>query len=99
MFRTSIASIGKGHQEAGIAGGFTKIQTFIHIIMPQAIRQVLPVYEGEFISLVKITSIVGYIAVLDLTKASDIICSRTFNAFFPLMMAPILYHTIFWMLT
>jgi polar amino acid transport system substrate-binding protein len=87
MFRTSIQSIEKGQSEAGIAGGFTKFQTFIYIIMPQALRHLLPVYKGEFISLVKMTSIVGYVAVQDLTKASDIIRSRTFDAFFPLLMA------------
>jgi polar amino acid transport system substrate-binding protein len=99
MFRTSIESIDVGQKEAGIAGGFTKVQTFIHIIMPQALRQVLPVYKGEFISLVKMTSIVGYIAVQDLTKASDIIRSRTFDAFFPLIMAAVLYLIIAWLLT
>jgi len=99
MFRTSIQSIDKGQNEAGIASGFTKVQTFIHIIMPQAIRQVLPVYKGEFISLVKMTSIVGYIAVQDLTKASDIIRSRTFDAFFPLLMAAFLYIIIAGLLT
>ncbi len=99
MFRTSIESIDRGQKEAGIAGGFTKIQTFIHIIMPQAVRQALPVYKGEFISLVKMTSIVGYIAVQDLTKASDIIRSRTFDAFFPLIMAAVLYLLIAWLLT
>ncbi|MCX6234479.1 MAG: ABC transporter permease subunit [Bacteroidetes bacterium] len=99
MFRTSIESIDRGQKEAGIASGFTKIQTFIHIIMPQAMRIVLPVYKGEFISLVKMTSIVGYIAVQDLTKASDIIRSRTFDAFFPLIMAAIIYLIIAWLLT
>ena len=99
MFRTSIESIDHGQKEAGIAGGFTKIQTFIHIILPQAARRALPVYKGEFISLVKMTSIVGYIAVQDLTKASDIIRSRTFDAFFPLLMAALLYLTIAWLLT
>ncbi|HEY5511126.1 MAG TPA: ABC transporter permease subunit [Prolixibacteraceae bacterium] len=99
MFRTSIESIENGQQEAGIAGGFTKIQTFIFIIMPQALRQVLPVYKGEFISLVKMTSIVGYIAVQDLTKASDIIRSRTFDAFFPLLVVAVLYLLIAWLLT
>jgi polar amino acid transport system substrate-binding protein len=99
MFRTSIESIDKGQNEAGIAGGFTKVQTFVNIIMPQALRQVLPVYKGEFISLVKMTSIVGYIAVQDLTKASDIIRSRTFDAFFPLIMAAVLYIVIAGMLT
>lgn len=94
IFRTAIESIDKGQSEAGIAGGFTKTQTFLYIIMPQAIRQVIPVYKGELISLVKTTSIVGYIAVQDLTKASDIIRSRTFDAFFPLIMTAVLYFGI-----
>jgi polar amino acid transport system substrate-binding protein len=62
------------------------------------VQRILPVYKGEFISLVKMTSIVGYIAVQDLTKASDIIRSRTFDAFFPLIMVAILYFAIAWML-
>lgn len=99
MFRTSIESIDDGQREAGIAGGFTVMQTFIYIIMPQAVRQVLPVYKGEFISMVKMTSVVGYIAVQDLTKASDIIRSRTFDAFFPLVMVAVLYFTISWLLS
>lgn len=99
MFRTSIESIDKGQTEAGVASGFTKAQTFIHIIMPQALRRVLPVYKGEFISLVKMTSVVGYIAVEDLTKASDIIRSRTFDAFFPLIMAAVIYIFIAWLMT
>lgn len=98
MFRTSIESIDRGQEEAGIAGGFTRMQTFLYIIMPQALRQVLPVYKGEFISLVKMTSIVGYIAVQDLTKASDIIRSRTFDAFFPLIMVAVLYFIVSWSL-
>jgi polar amino acid transport system substrate-binding protein len=99
MFRSSILSIDYGQKEAGIASGFTKIQTFIHIIMPQALQRVLPVYKGEFISLLKMTSIVGYIAVQDLTKASDIIRSRTFDAFFPLIMAAVIYICLAWLLT
>ena len=99
MFRTSIQSIDTGQKEAGIAGGFTNTQTFIHIIAPQALRHLLPVYKGEFISLVKMTSIVGYIAVQDLTKATDIIRSRTFDAFFPLIMAAVIYLVITWLLT
>jgi polar amino acid transport system substrate-binding protein len=98
MFRTSIESIDKGQREAGIACGFTPLQTFSYIIMPQAVRQVLPVYKGEFISLVKMTSVVGYIAVQDLTKASDIIRSRTFDAFFPLVMVAVLYFIVSWLL-
>ena len=98
MFRTSIESIDKGQAEAGTASGFTQIQTFVYIIMPQALRRVLPVYKGEFISLLKMTSIVGYIAVQDLTKASDIIRSRTFDAFFPLIMVAVIYFLLAWSL-
>lgn len=99
MFRTSIESVKKGQTEAGIAMGFSKLKTFIYIVLPQAIQRVLPVYKGEFIALVKMTAIVGYIAVQDLTKASDIIRSRTFDAFFPLIMVAILYFLLAWMLT
>lgn len=94
MFRAAILSIDKGQTEAGIAGGFSRGQTFFYIVMPQAIRQVLPVYKGELISMVKMTSIVGYIAVEDLTKAGDIIRSRTFDAFFPLLLVALLYFLI-----
>lgn len=98
MFRAAILSVDKGQTEAGIAGGFTGFQTFIYIVLPQAVKQVLPVYKGELISLAKMTSIVGYIAVQDLTKASDIIRSRTFDAFFPLVMIAVLYFMISWLL-
>lgn len=99
MFRTSITSIDKGQTEAGIAMGFSKLKTFMYVILPQAIQRVLPVYKGEFIALVKMTAIVGYIAVQDLTKASDIIRSRTFDAFFPLIMVAIIYFLLAWLLT
>ena len=94
IFRSGIEGIEKGQMEAGIAMGFNKIKTFIYIILPQTIRRILPIYKGEIITLVKMTSIVGYIAVQDLTKASDIIRSRTFDAFFPLIMIAILYFLI-----
>lgn len=94
MFRSAIQSIDQGQTEAGIASGFTRSQTFIWIILPQAARRVLPIYKGELISMVKMTSIVGYIAVEDLTKAGDIIRSRTFDAFFPLIMVAILYFAL-----
>ncbi len=99
MFRTSVEGVNKGQTEAGIAMGFSKLKTFIYIILPQAIQRVLPVYKGEFIALVKMTAIVGYIAVQDLTKASDIIRSRTFDAFFPLVMIAIMYFLLAWLLT
>ncbi|MGA1371438.1 MAG: ABC transporter permease subunit [Pseudomonadales bacterium] len=98
MFRTGIESIDRGQTEAGVAMGFSRIGTFRHIVLPQALQRILPVYKGEFISMVKMTSIVGYVAVQDLTKASDIIRSRTFDAFFPLVVVAVLYFLISWVL-
>lgn len=99
IFRAGIQSIDKGQTEAAIALGFTPSRSFFHIVLPQTVQRILPVYKGEFISLVKMTSIVGYIAVQDLTKASDIIRSRTFDAFFPLIVVAVLYFVIAWLLT
>ena len=96
MFRTSIEGIDKGQTEAGLSLGYTPARTFLKFIMPQAFAMVLPVYKGEIISLVKTTSIVGFIAVQDLTKVGDIIRSRTFDAFFPLIMVAILYFILSW---
>lgn len=98
IFRTGIEGVERGQTEAGIAMGFSRVQAFLYVVLPQTVRRILPVYKGEFISLVKMTSIVGYIAVQDLTKAGDIVRSRTFDAFFPLIMVAILYFTISWIL-
>ena len=98
IFRSGIESIDRGQSEAGIAMGFTRAQTFGFIVLPQMVQRILPVYKGEFISMVKMTSIVGYIAVQDLTKAGDIIRSRTFDPFFPLIMVAVLYFAIAWLL-
>lgn len=98
MFRTAIQSVSSGQTEAGIALGFTPLQTFLYIVLPQATRAVLPVYKGEAVSLFKNTSIVGYIAIQDLTKASDLIRSRTFDAFFPLIIISVIYFILAWLL-
>ncbi len=97
MFRTSIEGVDRGQTEAGIAMGFTPVQTFLHIVLPQAVKSVMPVYKGEIIGLIKSTSIVGYIAVEDLTKASDLIRSRTFDAFFPLLFSALIYFVLAWL--
>ena len=98
MLRTAIQGIDRGQTEAGLALGFTQRQTFFRIIMPQVIRSVMPVYQGEIISLLKGTSIVGYIAVADMTRASDLIRSRTFDAFFPLIVTAIIYFFMAWLI-
>ncbi len=96
MFRSSIQSVPKGQSEAGVALGFSRLRAFLYIVLPQAIRRVYPVYKGELIALTKLTSIVGYIAVQDLTKASDLIRSRTFDAFFPLIVISVIYFLLAW---
>ncbi|MDL2236567.1 ABC transporter substrate-binding protein/permease [Christensenellaceae bacterium OttesenSCG-928-K19] len=94
LMRTSIGSVDKGQVEAATATGFAKWQRFTLIVFPQAARIALPVFRGELISMVKMTSVVGYIAIMDLTKASDIIRARTFDAAFPLIVTAILYFII-----
>ena len=98
MLRTTIQGIDRGQTEAGLALGFTPRQTFFRIVLPQVVRAVMPVYQGEIISLLKGTSIVGYIAVADMTRASDLIRSRTFDAFFPLIVTAIIYFLIAWLI-
>lgn len=98
MLRTAISGIDRGQTEAGLSLGFTKTQTFFHIVLPQAVKNVLPVYQGEAISLLKSTSIVGYVAVMDMTKASDIIRARTFDAFFPLLLIAVIYFILAWLI-
>ena len=99
MFHSAVRSVGKGQVEAGIAMGFSPFRTFLYITFPQAIRYVLPLYKDGFNSMVRMTSVVGYIAVQDLTKAGDIIRSRTFDAFFPLILVAILYFVLTYILT
>lgn len=98
IYRSGIEGIDRGQAEAAVSLGFTKAGAFRHVVLPQTVRRILPVYEGEVISLVKMTSVVGYIAVQDLTKASDLIRSRTFDAFFPLVLVAVLYFLLSWAL-
>ena len=98
MLRTTIQGIDRGQTEAGLALGFTPRQTFFKIVLPQVVKAVMPVYQGEVVSLLKGTSIVGYIAVADMTRASDLIRSRTFDAFFPLIVTAIIYFLMAWLI-
>ena len=98
MLRTTIQGIDRGQTEAGLALGFTPRQTFLKIVLPQVVRAVMPVYQGEIVSLLKGTSIVGYIAVADMTRASDLIRSRTFDAFFPLIVTAVIYFVVAWLI-
>ena len=91
IFRSGIMSIDQGQFEAGRSLGFNYAQTMVHIIMPQAFKNVLPALGNEFIVLLKETSVAGYIALQDLTKGGDIIRSRTYDAFMPLIAVALLY--------
>lgn len=98
VFTTSVESVPRGQTEAGLALGFTRLRTFLNIVLPQAVRKGLPLYKGECISLLKGTSIVGYIAVIDVTRASDLVRSRTFDAFMPLLAVTIIYFVLAWLI-
>lgn len=91
IVRSGINSIDDGQMEAGRSLGFSYVQTMIHIVLPQAFRNVVPALANEFITLLKETSVSGYIAVADLTKGGDIIRSRTYEPFFPLIAVALVY--------
>ena len=91
IFRSGIQSIPKGQMEAGRSLGFSYLQTMTRIIMPQAIKNVIPTLLNEVITLLKETSVAGYIALEDLTKGGDIIRSRTYSAFMPLIAVALIY--------
>lgn len=94
IFDTSVSSVPAGQTEAGLSLGFTPFRTFTGIVLPQALKKGIPLYAGECVSLLKGTSIVGYIAIMDLTRASDLIRSRTFDAFIPLLIITAAYFII-----
>ena len=91
IFRSGIMSIDNGQFEAGRSLGFNYPQTMFYIVMPQAFKNVLPALGNEFIGLLKETSVACYIAIQDLSKGADIIRSRTYSAFMPLIAAALIY--------
>ncbi|MBE6252293.1 MAG: amino acid ABC transporter permease [Bacteroidales bacterium] len=96
IFRTGITGVEKGQWEAGAALGMNKRQVFGKIVLPQALLHILPVFRTQTTALIKATSIVGYISVMDITKAGDYIRSRTFDAFFPLLLVAAIYLILSW---
>ena len=99
IFRSGIMSIDNGQFEAGRSLGFNYIQTMIYIVFPQAFKNVLPALSNEVVVLLKETSVAGYIGVQDLTRGGDIIRSRTYEAFLPLLAVAVIYFTIVTILT
>jgi len=94
IIRAGIQSISIGQVEAGYALGLKYNQVMRYIVLPQAVRNILPALGNEFITLVKETSVGAYIGIIELTKASDIIASRTYDYFFPLILIAIIYLII-----
>ena len=94
LMQMGVGMIDRGQYEAAYALGHSNRRTFFRVILPQAIPHVLPAYQGEIIGLVKATAIVGYIAVQDLTKMGDIVRSRTYEAFFPLIAVTVIYFVL-----
>lgn len=94
IFRSGIMAIDNGQFEAGRSLGFNYLQTMIYIIIPQMFKVVLPTLCNEFIVLLKETSVAGYVGIMDLTKAGDLIRGRTFSAFMPLIAVALIYLVI-----
>lgn len=99
IFRGGIMSVDEGQFEAGRSLGFNYVQTMIYIVVPQMFKAVLPTLCNEFISLLKETSVVGYVGVIDLTKAGNIIAGRTFSYFIPLLTVAAVYLVMVMILT
>lgn len=94
IIRAGILAVDKGQTEAGRSLGLSQRQTYRYIVLPQAVKNILPALGNEFISLLKETAVVGYIGLQDLTMGGDIIRSRTFDAFVPLITVALVYLVI-----
>ena len=99
IFRAGIQSIDAGQTEAGRSLGLNGRQTMIHIVIPQAVKNIFPALCNEFITLIKETAIVGYVGLTDIQKAGDFIKSATFEAFMPLIGTAIIYFVLIKILT
>ena len=94
LLKIGIGTVERGQYEASYSLGFSSLSTFYRIILPQALPHILPAYKSEIVTLIKATAVVGYIAVQDLTKMGDIVRSRTYEAFFPLIAVTVIYFLL-----
>ncbi len=99
LLKVGVRAIDIGQGEAALAIGYNNWQTLIRVILPQALKVVLDNYLNEMVSLIKNTSIVGYISVNDLTRSSDIIRGRTYDALFPLITVALIYYLLCTLIT
>lgn len=91
IFRAGIMSIDNGQFEAGRSLGFNYFQTMRYIVVPQMFKSVLPTLCNEFIALLKETSVVGYVGVIDITKAGNVIAGVTYSYYIPLLTVATIY--------
>ena len=94
IMRGGINAVDIGQTEAGRSLGLSSFTTMKSIVLPQAVKNVLPAIGNEFISLLKETSIIGYLGVIDLTKAADRVISRTMNVYFPYISIALVYLAV-----
>lgn len=94
LLKMGVGAVDRGQREAALALGYTENGAFMRMILPQAAYHFLPGFKSAVVRIIKETAIVGYIAVQDLTKVSDIIRSRTYEAFFPLVVSAVIYFFI-----
>lgn len=99
MLKAGVGAVDGGQKEAAYALGYTDRRAFFRIVLPQALPHFLPAYKGEITALIKATAVVGYVAVQDLTKIGDIVRSRTYEAFFPLIAVAVIYFVLAAILT
>lgn len=94
MVKAGVSTVDRGQTEAACSLGFTDRKAFFDVVLPQALPYIMPLYREQIAALVKATSVVGYVAVQDLTKIGDIVRSRTFEAFFPLLAVAAVYFIL-----
>ena len=99
VIRGGILAVDQGQTEAGRSLGMSYTDTMSFVILPQAVKNILPALGNEFVQLIKETSILGYVGILDLTKAASYVSSRTYQMFIPLVAAGVIYYVIVKLLT
>lgn len=99
LIRAGVNAVDKGQTEAGRSLGLSGIETMALIVLPQAVRHILPAIGNEFIALIKETSVAGYVAVVDLTRAGNLVRNNTYDATNPLMIVAVTYLVLVVLLT
>ena len=94
IFYTAVTAVNSGEVEAAQTLGLSRVQVFCYITLPQAISTALPIYKNQFVITLQETSVVGYLAIMDLTRASEVVTSRTYDALFGLIFVSVLYLII-----